>query len=129
MDPTWNNEELANITTLEIALVANPIALAACAADADSSITGIPFAALHDGTNYLVESYATSYLHGASEKPPKIHWPAQVFAGGDPSRMGNQNTPGGLIDALMNLGTRQVVGTLWLIDDHDAFELMRRFYD
>jgi len=49
--------------------------------------------------------------------------------GGDPSRMGNQNTPGGLIDALMNLGTRQVVGTLWPIDDHDAFELMRRFYD
>ncbi|NBS16913.1 MAG: hypothetical protein EBS79_08415 [Gammaproteobacteria bacterium] len=83
LDPTWNNEELANITTLEIALVANPIALAACAADADSSITGIPFAALHDGTNYLVESYATSYLHGASEKPPKIHWPAQVFALGN----------------------------------------------
>ena len=207
--------------------------------DADSSITGIPFAALHDGMNYLVETYATSYLHGASEEPPRIHWPAQVLAlgngrphgvmrglpwveeeltsittpdrqgiwsgsvlanhrfdrthlqemlhgsfnilhmathflyspgheeasgillgdgsylfqndwiallkkrppldlvtlsacetgGGDPSKRGNQNLPAGLIDALMNLGTKQVIGTLWPIDDHDAYDLMRRFYD
>ncbi|NBY21667.1 MAG: conjugal transfer protein TraU, partial [Gammaproteobacteria bacterium] len=42
MDPTWNNEELANITTREIALVANPIALAACAADAVAATAGEP---------------------------------------------------------------------------------------
>ena len=42
LDPTWNNEELANITTPEIALVANPIALASCSADAVAATYGQP---------------------------------------------------------------------------------------
>jgi CHAT domain-containing protein len=43
--------------------------------------------------------------------------------------MGSQNIRVSLIDVLMNIGTKQVVGTLWPIDDHDAYDLMRRFFD
>lgn len=42
LDPTWNNEELANMMTPEIALVSNPIALASCAADAVAATAGEP---------------------------------------------------------------------------------------
>lgn len=42
LDPTWNNEQLSFFTTPEAAAVANPIALAACAADAVSSTAGKP---------------------------------------------------------------------------------------
>ena len=42
LDPTWNNEELANVMTPEIAIVANPIALSACAADAVAATAGEP---------------------------------------------------------------------------------------
>lgn len=42
VDPTWNNDDLAFFTTPESALVANPIAIAACAADAVAATAGKP---------------------------------------------------------------------------------------
>lgn len=46
LDPTWNNEELANILSPEVALIANPIAVASCAADAVVATAGEPLDAL-----------------------------------------------------------------------------------
>jgi conjugal transfer pilus assembly protein TraU len=46
LDPTWNNEELANIMTPEIALVSNPIAISSCATDAVAATAGEPLDAL-----------------------------------------------------------------------------------
>ncbi|WP_207462136.1 TraU family protein [Azospirillum sp. SYSU D00513] len=42
LDPTWNNSELAFFTQPEAAAVANPIALAACMADATAATLGTP---------------------------------------------------------------------------------------
>ena len=57
LDPTWNNENLANITTPEITLVANPIALAACAADAVAATAGEPL----DGMFWCAGSWGSLY--------------------------------------------------------------------
>ena len=46
LDPTWNNDELAFFTNPESAAVANPIAAAACPADAISSTAGFPMDSL-----------------------------------------------------------------------------------
>ena len=42
LDPTWNNDELAFFVNPEAAAVANPLAIAACAADAARTETGWP---------------------------------------------------------------------------------------
>jgi conjugal transfer pilus assembly protein TraU len=42
LDPTWNNDELAFFTNPEAAWLSNPIAQAACIADAASSTVGTP---------------------------------------------------------------------------------------
>jgi len=42
LDPTWNNSELAFFTQPEAAAVANPIAQAACVADAAAATAGTP---------------------------------------------------------------------------------------
>ncbi|MFX4226352.1 MAG: TraU family protein [Porticoccaceae bacterium] len=42
VDPTWNNDELGFFQSPEAALLANPVALAACAADAATSSAGYP---------------------------------------------------------------------------------------
>ena len=42
LDPTWNNDELAFFTNPEAAWLANPIALAACMADAVAASAGHP---------------------------------------------------------------------------------------
>lgn len=42
MDPTWNEDELAFFTNPEVAAVANPLAIAACAADCVMTATGQP---------------------------------------------------------------------------------------
>lgn len=43
LDPTWNNSELAFFTNPEVALFANPIAQASCAADGIAATAGHPF--------------------------------------------------------------------------------------
>jgi conjugal transfer pilus assembly protein TraU len=42
LDPTWNSSELAFFTNPEAAWLANPVALAACLADAASATAGTP---------------------------------------------------------------------------------------
>jgi len=42
LDPTWNDDELAFFTNPEVVLVANPVAQAACIADAVASTAGHP---------------------------------------------------------------------------------------
>ena len=46
LDPTWNSGELAFFTNPEAAWLANPVALAACLADAASATAGTPIDAL-----------------------------------------------------------------------------------
>lgn len=46
LDPTWNNDELAFFTNPEAAWLANPIAQAACLADAASASAGYPIDSL-----------------------------------------------------------------------------------
>ena len=46
LDPTWNNDELAFFTNPEAAAVSNPLATAACAADAAASSLGNPIDAM-----------------------------------------------------------------------------------
>ena len=47
LDPTWNEDELAFFTTPEIAIFANPVAMAACAGDAASASLGYPIDSLY----------------------------------------------------------------------------------
>ena len=47
LDPTWNEDELALFTTPEIAIFANPLAMAACSADAASASAGYPLDSMY----------------------------------------------------------------------------------
>ena len=65
LDPTWNNDELAFFTSPEAAAVANPIAVAACAADAVGASVGKPiqkmfWCAGSWGTLYPLSGHDTS---------------------------------------------------------------------
>jgi conjugal transfer pilus assembly protein TraU len=46
VDPTWNNDEIAFFINPEAAAIANPIALAACTADAAAATAGAPIDSL-----------------------------------------------------------------------------------
>lgn len=57
VDPTWNNDELAFFTNPEAAAVANPLATAACPADAAASALGHPI----DSLFWCAGSWGTIY--------------------------------------------------------------------
>lgn len=57
VDPTWNNDELAFFTNPEAAAVANPLATAACPADAAAAATGNPI----DSLFWCAGSWGTIY--------------------------------------------------------------------
>lgn len=65
LDPTWNNDELAFFTSPEAAAIANPVAVAACSADAVASSAGRPLQSMFWcagswGTLYPLSGHDTS---------------------------------------------------------------------
>ena len=69
LDPTWNRDELAFFSTPEAVMVANPIALAACAADAASATAGKPL----DNMFWCAGSWGGMYpLSGTQTEHPGI---------------------------------------------------------
>jgi len=72
VDPTWNSEVLAFFTHPEAALVANPIAMAACVADVVKTINGKPMESLfwcmgQWGSVYPMSGYAKPEFGFAAE--------------------------------------------------------------
>ncbi|MBX2807133.1 MAG: TraU family protein [Cellvibrionaceae bacterium] len=72
VDPTWNNSVLAFFTNPEAAAVANPVAIAACAADAAAAATGNPI----NGQFWCAGAWGHIYplagdTHGSSENVRK----------------------------------------------------------
>lgn len=69
LDPTWNNEELAMFTTPEAALFANPIAQAACMADAVAASVWQPIPGLFWCAGSWGHMYPFSGLAGKDSEP------------------------------------------------------------
>jgi len=70
LDPTWNNDELAFLLNPDAVLFANPIAIAACIADAlNVSTGGLPIDSLFwcagaQGTLYPLTGHVTAHIGG-----------------------------------------------------------------
>lgn len=71
IDPTWTNDELALVTTPEAALFANPVAIAACLADAGAATSYKPLEALFWCAGAWGQLYPLSGHTPASGSPPR----------------------------------------------------------
>jgi conjugal transfer pilus assembly protein TraU len=70
IDPLWNDSTLTMIINPDVALFANPIAQAACAADCASSTAGFPLSELFwcagcQGSMYPLNGFVGSHIGGA----------------------------------------------------------------
>lgn len=69
VDPSWNDDELAQILSPDAFLFANPIAIAACAADCIAASTNFPIAAMAwcggcQGNMYPLNGHVQSHVGG-----------------------------------------------------------------
>lgn len=69
LDPTWNNEELSMFTTPEAVLFANPLAIAACVADAAAATVAQPIGALYWCAGSWGTIYPFSGMGGRDSEP------------------------------------------------------------